>query len=515
MNLSIIESYVDQVYGYAVNHTYSREEADDLSQEILFTLVRELPRLRDEDRFEPWLWGVASNVTKSFRRSMGKQRAMYSYDCLENLAYEDEHGGENEELYASLRAKIAALSAIYRNIIILYYYDGLSISQISEKLNISEGTIMWRLSEARKKIKKECENMEETALRPVKLHLGINGCGNYDGKTIPFPTVYINDALSHNILYYCYEEKHGVEELAKLCGVPAYYIEERLNNLLKREALIEVTKGKYQTNFIILSDKHGAYCEENAEKALMPVMDRLLDALDCIAREAAKIDFYKAGKSADDLYYLYGVMAFCHMHERCCKLPYTSIAEKYDGYKWCYTGRMAACRPIKIILNIHQSSNLGTNGSYSHISYGPISGMTFREMMYDYCINVCEDILCNGSSEDIDSVAKAIQDGYIVKRADGSFFVTTPAFTKAQKNEFNGVAEKYLAPLMPEYSEIVRRFTTDFKKLIPKHLNDDADRMCRNMSKGLYTVVIEYAQRTGRIKMPSQGCFCDVMLQCK
>lgn len=314
MNPNAIEGYLEQIYGYAVNHTYSREEADDLSQEILFTLVRKLPRLRDEDRFEPWLWGVASNVTKSFRRSMGKQRAMYSYDCLEleSLSYEDEQVDANEELYASLRAKIATLSAIYRDIIILYYYDGLSISQISEKLNISEGTIMWRLSEARKKIKKECENMDETALRHVKLNLGINGCG-----------------------------------------------------------------------------------------------------------------------------------------------------------------------------------------------------------MYDYYINACEDILCNGSSEDIDSVANAIKDGYIVRRADGSFFVTTPAFTKAQKNEFNGVAEKYLAPLMPEYSEIVRRFTADFKKLIPRHLSDDADRMCRNMSMGLYTAVIEYAQETGRIQMPSQGCFCDVMLQSK
>ena len=100
MNPSVIENYVDQVYGYAVKHTYSREEADDLSQEILFTLVRELPKLRDDSRFEPWLWGVAGNVTKSFRRSMGKQRAMYSYDCpeLESLSYEDEHSDANEEL---------------------------------------------------------------------------------------------------------------------------------------------------------------------------------------------------------------------------------------------------------------------------------------------------------------------------------------------------------------------------------------------------------------------------------
>ena len=155
MDLGFIESYIEKVYGYAVNHTYSRDEADELSQEILFIVVRELPNLKDDSKFEPWLWGVARNVTKSFRRHMGKQRAMYSYDVPENLSYEDQYFNEQEEMYDFLRTKIAMLSSIYRDIVILYYYDGLSTKQISEKLHISEGTVTWRLFEARKKIKKE------------------------------------------------------------------------------------------------------------------------------------------------------------------------------------------------------------------------------------------------------------------------------------------------------------------------------------------------------------------------
>lgn len=139
--------------------------------------------------------------------------------------------------------------------------------------------------------------METTALRPVKLKLDIYGTGNYDGKERPFPSAYINDALSQNILYYCYEEPRGVEELAKLCGVPAYYIEERIANLVKREAVIEPVKGKYQTDFIIWSDKYGIYCEENAEKAMMPIMDRMIEALQNIAKDAGKIDFYKAERA--------------------------------------------------------------------------------------------------------------------------------------------------------------------------------------------------------------------------
>ena len=82
MNASIVEAYAERVYGYAIKHTYSREEADDLSQEILFTVIKELPNLRDESRFEPWLWGIARNVTRVFKRSMGKQRAMYCYHLV-------------------------------------------------------------------------------------------------------------------------------------------------------------------------------------------------------------------------------------------------------------------------------------------------------------------------------------------------------------------------------------------------------------------------------------------------
>ena len=71
MNPEIVADYAEKVYAWAVKRTYSDEEAADLSQEILFTALRELPKLRQEDRFEPWLWGIATNVTRTFRRRMG------------------------------------------------------------------------------------------------------------------------------------------------------------------------------------------------------------------------------------------------------------------------------------------------------------------------------------------------------------------------------------------------------------------------------------------------------------
>lgn len=186
MDVNILEKYIERIYGYALNNTYSTAEAQDLSQEIILTAVKELPYLRDESRFEPWLFGIARNVTKVFRRKKAKEKALYSYDILDEYPDNDDTDYEKIELYNRLRKHIAMLSSIYRETIILHYYDDLSVKQISEKLNIPEGTISWRLKVARNKIKEEFENMEESALKPIKMKINIYGNGNFDGENIPF-----------------------------------------------------------------------------------------------------------------------------------------------------------------------------------------------------------------------------------------------------------------------------------------------------------------------------------------
>ena len=149
MKNDIISQYVERVFAFSLNHTFSYEEAEELSQEILTTVLKELPKLRKEESFEFFLWAVAKNVTKTFKRNMGKQRAMFTYDMPEEAVYDEDDDTLLEEQYSELRRSVSMLSKQYREIIILHYYDNLTVKQISEKLCIPEGTITWRLSEAR------------------------------------------------------------------------------------------------------------------------------------------------------------------------------------------------------------------------------------------------------------------------------------------------------------------------------------------------------------------------------
>ena len=511
MKNDIISQYVERVFAFSLKHTFSYEEAEELSQEILTTVLKELPKLRKEESFEFFLWAVAKNVTKTFKRKMGKQRAMFTYDMPEEAVYNEDDDTLLEEQYSELRRSVAMLSKQYREIIILHYYDNLTVKQISEKLCIPEGTITWRLSEARRKLTKECNEMNETALRPKTMHINIHGSGNYNGTTIPFPTVYIDDALSQNILCYCNEEAHSIEELSKYCGVPAYYIEDRVDNLVKRNAVIEQTKGKYRTDFVVWSDKYGIYLEENAEKALLPMMDKLFYALKKIADEAKNINFYRGGKSEDDLFYLYGVQAFNYLRSAYCKMPRVEIKPKYDGYRWAYIGSIETGAHPRIGLSVNCCGNYGTNGGYSHDVYCHFGNIRYRPIMTDNMINACVDIVLHGKSDDTESAAEAIQNGYIKREENGSLVVTVPLFKKEQRDALFALAEKHLFPLGEEYAQYVDSLLAGYKKLFPKHLQDEADFFTRHLFFSLYAVLINYWQKNGKIKMPSEDFHCDLL----
>lgn len=354
--------------------------------------------------------------------------------------------------------------------------------------------------------------MEESALKPVRFRIGIYGEGEYNGKTVPFPSEYIKDALSQNILYHCYEQPKGVEELARLCGVPAYYIEDRIDNLVKREALMIPAKGKYRTDFIIWMDEHGKYCEENAEKELEPVLDEMVEAFRKIAEGAKNIDFYRGSKSEEELFYLYGAMAMAYESRRYRRQPYPRMKVKYDGHRWNYLGYMESGTYHRCSLGCQSNGN--SDGHYMHLLYtfGAFGNFHYKPMMDSRGINICEDIIVKGSTEDVEGAAVLVQDGYLERRQDGGFLVKSPMFTSGQLSGFYEIAGKCLEPMLEAYSSAVECFVKGYKKLFPKHLQDDAERMCSSMFLGLFDIIAVYARRKGIAVVQDQS-ICDVLLQ--
>jgi len=511
MNAAILEKYVDKVYSYAIKRTYTDDEAAELTQEIFLSALKSLPKLRNDEKFEPWLWGVAENISKSFSRKKGKERAIFSYDIPD--IPDDKPDEDFSEEYGILREKIAYLSKIYRDVTILYYYDGLSIKEIAERLHIPDGTVTWRLSEARRKIEKEITDMEQSALTPKKLSLSIYGSGNYDGISRPFPTAYINDALSQNILLYCYDDPRTIEQMSKYLGVPAFYIEDRVENLVRRDAMKEEPKGKYITYLFIYEEKYNDYWSENAEKTMLPVADEFVAALKNIAEEAYALDHYKGTKSKDDLFYLYSVMALLDvLQKKYSKREYPKIERKYDGFFWVYDGDTTGFnRNHGIAVNL--SANNYQHRTFTHTVYSGFAGIKHKKMMYDYEINACVDIMKNGATDNKEAATSAIKSGYILKDDSGAFIITSPVFTIAQKEKFCRIVEKYFSPIAEKFIYLAEQFITGYKRIFPNRFSKEAERRSYNSYSGLGTILIKRMIERGEIAPPSNGYVCDVLCE--
>ena len=510
MRPEILETYIEKIYTWSRGKTFSEDEAEDLSQEILYQAILGLPMLRDESKFEPWLWGVASNCAKAFRRKKGKERALCLYNAPEMELLEAEIPQNEEELYGTLREKVAMLSKSYRDVIMMFYYDGLSTKEIAGKLQIPEGTVTWRLSEARKRLEKECRNMEESVLRPVEMQIDIYGSGEYGGN-VPFPSDYIKDALAQNILWQCYDKARGVEEISKICGVPAYYVEDRIRDLLKRNALKETQKGKYVTDFIIWTDKHGDFCECNGEKALEPMANELMSAIRIFLERVEDCSFYRAGKTKEELQYLLCAMAFDYLELRYGTMEYPRIPVNYDGYRWRYlanretkSGRINVGRQVCFPLN--------DGVPYEHRVYW-MKGFGGRNMMSQNEIRACWSLLDEEVFCEKEWMMTALQRGFIKRMEDGKFSVTVPVFSKKQMEGFEKIVEETFGVLAPEYVKCVERFVKGYQTLFPEHLHDDVKRMCRNMIFSFYEVVMKMGRKEGIMAELNSEWICDVLIE--
>jgi len=135
---------------------YARDfvEAEELAQEVFFRAWTKIDSLRDPKRHREWLFRVARNTCLD----QEKQRRFRRFIQGGSLEYaRDERTPETRAIYRDelrlLKDAVRALPRKLKETFILRGYGGLSYREIAAILEIKEGTVMSRLSEAREKIK--------------------------------------------------------------------------------------------------------------------------------------------------------------------------------------------------------------------------------------------------------------------------------------------------------------------------------------------------------------------------
>lgn len=145
----LYEKYANDVLRVSYFYLGDRQRAEDVCQDVFVRLMTNAPDLQ-EGREKAWLLKVALNRCRDFWRGGWIKRVVLGSPTFEMIPAPDEH--EKREDEEAMMAAIHELPASFREAIMLYYYQGYGISEISEMLELPEGTISSRLSRGRKKL---------------------------------------------------------------------------------------------------------------------------------------------------------------------------------------------------------------------------------------------------------------------------------------------------------------------------------------------------------------------------
>ena len=134
---------------YSVSFSILSNESDaaDAISEALYRAYKNLDTLKNEYAFKPWILRIVRNCAVELVRN---NKNLLSIDDVEV----EESSGENDIVTAlTLRKAVEQLKQPYKEVVVLYYYEDLSIAQISKITGASVVTAKQQLSRARKMLR--------------------------------------------------------------------------------------------------------------------------------------------------------------------------------------------------------------------------------------------------------------------------------------------------------------------------------------------------------------------------
>ena len=150
-----LREHSDMVYKIALSQTKNKDDADDVFQEVFMRLITSSGKITSEEHLKAWLIRVTLNCCKKHFKFWNKGHA----ELIEDIPYITAE--EHDILHVVLD-----LPQKYRTVVHLFYYEELSVKQISRALNTKESTVKSQLFRAREmlrgKLKEEFEDIVQS-----------------------------------------------------------------------------------------------------------------------------------------------------------------------------------------------------------------------------------------------------------------------------------------------------------------------------------------------------------------
>ncbi len=145
--------YADMVYKIAFVYCGNAADSEDVLQEVFMRYLYSSPRFHDDEHEKAWLIRVTQNVCYNMLKSPMRKAC-----DIESLSIAVDMPEREQKL--DLLAKVIALPAKYKSVVLLYYYYDYSVAEIAHILNISLSAVKMRLKRSREQLKTDLEGYE-------------------------------------------------------------------------------------------------------------------------------------------------------------------------------------------------------------------------------------------------------------------------------------------------------------------------------------------------------------------
>ena len=158
---SLVKKYQRNIYLLCHRMTGAHQAADDLSQDTFIKAFFSLNTFKDGMNFFTWIRKIAVNTSLNFLRIRKREKPLGDNDAyVTSNPYSSSQDSPPEQLQKNrmqekFKTALKSLPSDQKTIFILRVYEDLSYKDISELLNIPQGTVMSRLSRARRKLQRE------------------------------------------------------------------------------------------------------------------------------------------------------------------------------------------------------------------------------------------------------------------------------------------------------------------------------------------------------------------------
>ncbi|WJV30059.1 sigma-70 family RNA polymerase sigma factor [Rossellomorea sp. AcN35-11] len=141
-------------YSYVKDHSL----AEDIAQEVFVRIYERMDSFRGDASLKTWIIRIAINQSKDHLKKWETRRLLFTNKLNEFLQESRRKGPESKAIHKEagreLQSKLLSLPIKYREVLFLYYYEELKITEMADCLEINVNTVKTRLKAGKEKLKK-------------------------------------------------------------------------------------------------------------------------------------------------------------------------------------------------------------------------------------------------------------------------------------------------------------------------------------------------------------------------